>query len=152
MKVTCFDVFGNPHQVDSLEVVDSVRSYGLVIQDRSILMVKDAFSGFWELPGGGVEGEESIVEGLAREFQEETGLTISDQMIEIDRFEEYFLTKESEAWHSRRFFYVVEVIGGILSPLDPKEISEVKYINIDELRNLKIKPRIREVLRKAYLK
>lgn len=47
-----------------------------------VLLVKrsdtDTFlPGFWELPGGGVDGEESPQEALEREIREEVGLSVS---------------------------------------------------------------------------
>lgn len=52
--------------------------YGLILRkDGKILVVKDRWKpNIWSLPGGGVEDKESIEEGLRREIQEETGVSI----------------------------------------------------------------------------
>jgi len=53
---------------------------GLVIRDNKILLIKrgrDPFKGFWALPGGYVDWNESTEEAVTREVMEETGLKVS---------------------------------------------------------------------------
>ncbi|WP_054957266.1 NUDIX domain-containing protein [Paenibacillus dakarensis] len=51
--------------------------YGVLIQDRSILLIRKArgpYLGKWDLPGGSIEFGEEPGQTLKREFLEETGL------------------------------------------------------------------------------
>ncbi len=52
-----------------------------VIKDNKILMVRrqsnDYLGGVYELPGGGVDDGETIIDGAIRELKEETGLDVS---------------------------------------------------------------------------
>lgn len=51
----------------------------LVTTGEAVLLVKEAHddgSTFWTLPGGGLEGAESPVEGLRRELREELGCEV----------------------------------------------------------------------------
>ena len=51
----------------------------LLVNDRGeICVVKSEKYGYMQLPGGGIEAGESIVEALKRETEEETGWLISD--------------------------------------------------------------------------
>jgi 8-oxo-dGTP pyrophosphatase MutT (NUDIX family) len=53
----------------------TLRANVLVVRDGKVLMVRQppAWGGRWELPGGGVEADESLIEGATRECFEETG-------------------------------------------------------------------------------
>ena len=51
----------------------------MIVQDGRVLLVqrgRDPMKGQWTLPGGVLEVGESLVEGVAREVREETGLEI----------------------------------------------------------------------------
>ena len=51
----------------------------------------DKFAGEWDLPGGHLKGNESLLEGLKREVKEETGLSVSDpKLITIDNNLHFF--------------------------------------------------------------
>src|SRR3954469_25090545 len=54
----------------------------LVESDGCVLLVRraawDSLPGQWELPGGKVDRGERVLEGLAREVEEETGLMLAD--------------------------------------------------------------------------
>lgn len=51
--------------------------------DGEILLIKraedDSHAGYWETPGGGVDGDETLVDACIREVKEETGLTLTEQ-------------------------------------------------------------------------
>src|SRR5262249_49009529 len=59
-----------------------VSAYGIAVDDGRLLVVRLADSspifepGLWHLPGGGIDPGEQPAESLAREFAEETGLTL----------------------------------------------------------------------------
>ena len=52
---------------------------GLCVRDGKILLLKESpeISGYWEMPGGGLDFGEDIRLGFEREIQEETGLKVS---------------------------------------------------------------------------
>ena len=55
----------------------SVSVAGVVIDDSGLsLVIQQRDNGHWEPPGGVLERDESIIEGLLREVWEETGLIV----------------------------------------------------------------------------
>ena len=58
----------------------NVRVYGLLLDSQNRLLVSDEYirgEFFTKLPGGGLEFGEGTRDGLAREFVEETGITVT---------------------------------------------------------------------------
>ena len=58
----------------------NVRVYGLLLDAQKRLLVSDEYirgEFFTKLPGGGLEFGEGTRDGLAREFMEETGITVT---------------------------------------------------------------------------
>jgi ADP-ribose pyrophosphatase YjhB (NUDIX family) len=58
----------------------NVRVYGLLLDAQNKLLVSDEYirgEFFTKLPGGGLEFGEGTRDGLAREFMEETGITVT---------------------------------------------------------------------------
>ena len=56
-----------------------VGSYGVIIQDGKIALIKKArggYKGLYDLPGGGIEHDETPLEVLTRELMEEIGVSI----------------------------------------------------------------------------
>ncbi len=63
------------------EVISThVGSYGIIIRDEKIVLIKKARGGYkgkLDLPGGGIEHDETPVEALKRELMEEAGVTVT---------------------------------------------------------------------------
>lgn len=51
-----------------------VASGPVIIENRRLLVIKEPKDDFYKIPGGTVEGKESLKETCLREFNEETGL------------------------------------------------------------------------------
>ncbi len=87
-----------------------------------------------DLPGGGVEEGEALVETLVREFHEETGLHVEviDLAFMIERFGFH---AASPTKRSRFYFFNVRRIGGTIAPTDT-EILEAGWYAMDEARRL----------------
>lgn len=57
-----------------------VGAYGFLIRDGKVALIKKArggYTGLLDIPGGGIEHNETPVEALKRELMEEAGVTIS---------------------------------------------------------------------------
>ena len=76
--------------------------------------------------------DETIPEGLVREFKEETGLSV--EIGKILFAEDSFFTYNGEDAHGILIFYEVKKIGGTLT-INKEDSVEVKYLNIDTLNH-----------------
>ena len=59
-----------------------IGSYGLIIKNDQVALIKKArggYTGLLDLPGGGIEHNETPVEALHRELQEEAGVTVTKE-------------------------------------------------------------------------
>jgi len=52
----------------------------VIVRDDKVLLIKrgsEPFAGFWALPGGYVDWDETVEDAVKREVMEETGLTVT---------------------------------------------------------------------------
>ena len=68
----------NLTEEDIEEVVTRVK--GLIINDKDEIMLGYAH-GTYQFPGGHIEDEEELIDGLIREIKEETGIIIKDKTL-----------------------------------------------------------------------
>lgn len=150
--VTAYDINDQPHEVKESELIPTTRVYGIYIQDHKLLMVRDPQGTFWELPGGGVEDDENYIEALKREFKEETGLniTVSEHDL-VDNFVNLFYSQKEEAWKAHRRFYLVQdATGDLLVGGNGSDVAELRFVEVQELANLSVKPEIQQVLSQNF--
>jgi len=82
-----------------------IGSRGVIVKGDKILLSHETVSGWWLIPGGGMEEGETPEECLIREINEETGLIVRPQeefLILHEYYEEYRYTSH---------YYVCEVTG-----------------------------------------
>lgn len=110
-----------------------VRVTGILIEERKILIVKQAVSNerAWSLPGGRVEKGETLEDSLIREMEEETGL--KTKILKL-----LYLCEKPEVdppvLHIT--FLLKKVSGGIRLPSnehDGNPIYDVRIVPIDDL-------------------
>lgn len=107
----------------------------LVIKDNKILMVKEANPicyGKWNFPAGHVDEGEKIRAAAIREVFEETGCTVELRGI---------LPIVSIKAPSGETHVLVRFIADIIKEnikFNPDEILDVKWIDIDEIKNMSI--------------
>ena len=125
-----------------------VRAAAILVQDRSILLVKhvDPHTGevWWIPPGGGLLAyERSVVDCAVREVFEETGLHVSlGRLIYLRDFIE-----NSAAVHHVELFFLADAFTGELtianvagSGPDEDFIQELKWLGEDELHGIFVWP------------
>jgi len=98
--------------------------FGIIFDKKKrVLLCHRRDMDLWNLPGGGLEKEESLWDGLRREIEEETGLNI--QIIKISKI--YFKPKEKEIV----FCFICKIKGG--KTKINKEADEIKYFEFKKL-------------------
>lgn len=147
LRVRCLSDQGVYH---ALMVTPFRGVFGIVEEEGRILMVanhRDLGEGpvlCWDVPGGGVEEGESLVDALVREMREETGLVVEplDLAFMIERFG--FRGADPRVATHYFFFHacVVERLGG---PSDPK-IMDMGFRSAEEIEALCVQPYHREFL------
>ena len=130
-----------------MKVVQSthIGAYGFIIQDDKIALIKKArggYTGLLDLPGGGIEHDETPIEALRRELLEEAGVHVTNQQLLTATSRTFKWRMEDdviEDLHHIGLLYKVEVEEGILKE-DPDGIDsngcsyyEISKLNRDEL-------------------
>ncbi len=113
-------------------------AFGILEEDGRVLLVSEMRhlgsrpELCWDMPGGGVEGGESLVEALRREYREETGLEV--EVVDLAFMIERFGFRAADPTRRGRFFFFhVRRIGGDLGPTD-REITGYEFLAWDEAR------------------
>jgi len=127
--------------------IDVVYSLITDQQREKILMVRNKDNGRWSLPGGAVEAGESLESAAIREAKEETGLDI--KVFGIVALNEAYLEKQQE--HALFFTFKAEIIGGMEEISRPEEITEIKWIDVDQSDELMpyYKEGLKEIVRRG---
>lgn len=74
-------------------------------EDGKVLVVKESGRTWWDLPGGGMDHEESLKDAIARELHEEVGLT-GDFTYRVIAVEEPSFLEHANVWQTRLVFEV----------------------------------------------
>jgi 8-oxo-dGTP pyrophosphatase MutT (NUDIX family) len=112
----------------------------LVRDDKGrVLFIRRADDGRWGLPAGGIEPGESPARAVAREVQEETGLTVCPTRVAGvfggPGFRHRYENGDEVEWTV--IVFACAVIGGALAPLDG-EALELRYFAPNEIPELQL--------------
>jgi ADP-ribose pyrophosphatase YjhB (NUDIX family) len=96
-------------------------AYGICRQDGDLLLidkVQGPYTGLFDLPGGGVEDDESLSAAVCREVEEETGLRVKVET-HIGAGEVLVPWPDGQYTHLHQIavFYLVRVTGGKLGEI-----------------------------------
>jgi len=102
----------------------------------------------WCLPKGSVEEGETLQETALREVREETG-TNGDLLEKIGRIQYWFYSKQEGAKIFKTVhFYLLKYLGGSTDDHDG-EVSEARWVNIEEALEMLAHRSERSILEKA---
>ena len=109
------DICGDNRFKTYTKIRESCR--GIVIRDNEILLSYETNTDTYNIPGGGLEHNESFEECCSREVAEETGF-------KVEVINKYFLTNEYyEDWLFISHYYICKCVGTTARKLSPREIK-----------------------------
>lgn len=128
----------------------------LAFQGNKVLLVRHGevahhLTGVWGLPGGRLDAGESLLDGAAREFQEETGLAPDKAtMVQIPTvYEASIPRKNGEILHtSWNVFLVKKFHGGVMDARDTDETIP-EWIEIDTVSELHLLPNTEDAIKEG---
>ncbi len=122
----------------------------VIVHDGRALLVRRAtepLRGEWSVPGGVFELGEKLRDGAAREALEETGLTVEVGEV-LDVFDSIFPDADGRPeYHFVLVDFLCRVISG--EAVAGSDVSEVKWVTLAELGDLRLRPSISAVVSKA---
>lgn len=130
-----------------------ISAYAYIQREDRILMIRDHASKQWELPGGGINADEWITEGLVRECYEETGYRVKVIGEPIHFIERHFYSK-----FFRNFFHTFSIIYKVhlestkqnkkaINSVYKGEILEVAWQPIKKLTKLDCHPMFHQFIK-----
>ena len=126
-----------------------IRAAAIVVEGESVLLVQHQHDeiqdgrSWWVPPGGGVEGDESLVECAQRETLEETGLSV-----EVGRLAYVREFVEPGYHHCEVFFVATSYLGTLITGSNPGTgifdvdhlIKDARFVRRDEMADMTIYP------------
>ncbi len=124
---------------------------GVVIHEGRALIVRRAtepLKGEWSIPGGLVELGEKLVDAVAREVLEETGLVVEPGEV-LELFDSIWRDADGRCqYHYVLVDYLCRVTGGELQAAT--DVSDARWITEAEISEFGLRPATQDVLRKAF--
>lgn len=137
------------HAAAIKEGIEKFVMGALVLSNSKVLLLKrashDWLPNFVELPSGGVDEGEALIDALARELLEETGL----KLLAAERYVGHFDYVTESGKRARQFNFIVSVHEGNVT-LNPDEHSEFYWVEptIEALANYGISEQTLSILRR----
>lgn len=127
------------------DYIFDVRTVGVLVKDRKILVQRDKDGNEYALPGGHVKLGETTADGLVREYKEETGADIRPGRLLWT--EECFWEWKGSKAHNLAFYYLIELCDGSDIPDEGEFVSHkdncnvvIGWMPIDQLSDVVIYP------------
>jgi 8-oxo-dGTP diphosphatase len=114
----------------------------VVVRDGSLLMIrrnKEPYTGRWSVPGGTLERGEYLTDAVRREVLEETG-------IEVDVGDLLGILE----WVGEPHYVILDYVATPSAATDPRpggDVSEARWVPLEEVPKLECTPRFHESLR-----
>lgn len=126
-----------------------LAAYAVIVDERDRLLLalwNERAEPLWTLPGGGVELEETVEEGVLRELREETGYDVRlGRILGVDSHlvpPERRLVATDRPLRNIRVFFEARVVGGELTAEVDGTTDEARWFPLAEVAHL---PRVSSV-------
>ena len=125
-----------------------IRVAGITIQGDEILLIEHTKKDkkYWLVPGGGVDWGESTEQALIREYKEETNLDI--EVKDFLFFSEAISTDKNKHVINLYFLVIVKNDSEPMKIGDESNLSDLRYVSKEEIKDIKLYPNIKEQLLK----
>ena len=125
-----------------------IRVAGITIQGDEILLIEHTKKDkkYWLVPGGGVDWGESTEQALIREYKEETNLDI--EVIDFLFFSEAISPDKNKHVINLYFLVIVKNDSEPMKIGDESNLSDLRYVSKEEIKDIKLYPNIKEQLLK----
>ncbi len=123
----------------------------VIVERGRVLLVRRAtepLKGEWSVPGGMLELGEKLCDGVRREVLEETGLEVEPREV-LDVFDSIFRDEQGKTqYHYVLIDYFCHWVSGEAKA--GSDVSEVRWVQHDELAAMKLRDSIEQVVCKAF--
>ena len=102
-------------------------------------------AGQWFLPGGGLDHGETPVDGLRREFTEETGLAVTPGPL-LGILSDVFTLPDGTSLHTLRIIYGIERFSGTLRDEQGGSSDAARWVPLHRALDLPLRPYVRRAL------
>lgn len=131
---------------EELNVKFNFRVALIATNKNKILLQKAEKDNYWSLIGGRVSLNEDTKSAIIREVKEEIGIVLNNQELKLIKVIENFFTYDKTKFHEILYIYKVENID-LLGKMDEFKTLDKdgvinKWINVDDLGNMDIRPAI----------
>ena len=113
-----------------------------------VCLIRPAGRSVWGLPKGGVEAGESYADTAVREVAEETGIhgVVEREIGAIDY--SFYSRQDGGRIHKTVHYFLVRAVGGDTARHD-HEVSEARWMTLDDALGAMTYPNEREIVRQA---
>lgn len=126
-------------QVGVKALIKNPEGYYLLL--KRAMPMENETQAHWDIPGGRINPDEVLLDGLMREIDEETGVLITSGFKLIGAQDIFVPSKEL---HVVRLTYAVDGNGEVIVS---HEHQETRWVSIYEALTLNLDPYLRDILR-----
>ena len=109
----------------------AVLAYVVDAEERILMLSSQRTPGFWEVINGGLEANETLLEGALRELREEAGANLRVRPLGVVHAITFPYDEVAQYMISVNFLF--EYLGGPVEPGDDMAGSEYRWWSLDEL-------------------
>ena len=105
----------------------------VILNDKNEVLLlqrnKEPEKGFWSIPGGAVEFNETIEDALIREIKEETDVDV--EIIKLLSVVNHIVKSDSAHWVSPNF--LCKIISGTVKNVEPNKHTDIQWFSLNDL-------------------
>ena len=113
-------------------------AYGICVKRGRVLLVQPTWSSLWEFPGGRIDGDETPIVTVQREFLEETGYVIDviQESPVAQKQTKFYQDDVDRFFNSTMYFFFIQQLGTQDKSLIRRdEVARIRWYSIPKLDN-----------------